>query len=368
MRILVINTLPTEKNGISNVIFNLFSNISIRDNIKFGYVSNSHIDTYYANKINTYGIKSYVLKRSLSKTLSYVITLANIAKGYDIIHVHGNSATMALEMIAAKLAGVKIRIAHSHNTTCTNKLIDRILRPLFYALTNGRMACGEDAGKWLFKNLKFEIIKNGIDTTKFLFVNSERLHLRRKFGLDNNIVVGHVGNFISQKNHDFLIDVFYQIHKKNPHTILMLLGEGELMASIKQKVEKLHLSDNVLFMGGISNPEVYLNAMDIVIMPSFYEGLPLSMVEEQCNGLPILCSDTIAIEADLTGSVIFMNLNESSCRWADVALKLISGIDRSILLSQKNRDEIINKGYDIRDTSKKLLSLYYKSLQFYTNC
>lgn len=360
IKVLFVCTVPTDKSGIPNVIFNLLSKIDTRK-YEIGYVSINEPPEFFKKKLQKINAKLYVIPRKLSNPFSYIKNLSKVAREYNIIHVHGNSATMVLEMIAAKMGGVKTRIAHSHNTTCSMKTIDRLARPLFYSLCNGHLACGIEAGKWLFGNREFTVINNGIDVDKFRFDESVRNAVRASFGVKDEFVIGHIGNFVEQKNHSFLIDLFHKFLEVQPHSKLLLLGNGPLMSSIKSKVNDSGINDNVIFMGSVDKPEKYMSVMDVIVMPSLFEGLPLTLIEEQANGLSILASDTITQESNITGLVTFKSLNDSPEEWAFVLNEILSrNINRNIT-SENSISKIKEKGYDILESSTKLYN-YYKTI------
>lgn len=360
MRILLVNTVPTYKNGITNVIFNIVSS-SMCPNLNYGYVSISEPDAYYRKKLEEYNIPLYIIPRKILNPLKYIISLKKVAKDYDIIHVHGNSATMVLEMIAAKLSGVKLRIAHSHNTTCSLKLVDKLMRPLFYKLCNGRLSCGEEAGKWLFGQNDFVVINNGINSEKFKFNQSDRENFRNRYNLSNKFVIGHIGNLVDQKNHIFLLDVFYHILKIQPNSNLLLIGDGPLKEVVRNRAEELKIADKLFFMGSVDNPQNYLSAVDLIIMPSLFEGFPLTLVEEQANGLKCLVADTITNMSNLTGFVEFLSLNTSSKDWAIRAINLSKDtVDSRKSRSEKAKELISLKGYDIKATTSKLIDFYHR--------
>lgn len=364
MKVLMVCTVPTERSGIPNVIINLMGGLTLQmiNDLKLGYVSINKPDDSFTDKLTVWGIDNYVVERKISHPLGYVRLLSRIAKEYDVMHVHGNSATIVLEMIAAKIAGVPIRIAHSHNTTCRMKLIDKLMRPLFYKLCNGRIACGKEAGEWLFGNRDFIILNNGINTDKFKFDFGKRDEIRGKLGVGNSVMIGHIGNFVSQKNHSFLIEVFYEFHKQNPNSKLLLLGDGPLRDIIQNRVNFLDIASSVIFIGSVKNPNEYMNAMDMIIMPSLFEGLPLSMIEEQCNGLPILASDTISTDSNLTGLVKFKPLKDSAAEWAKEAVKIASVNIRNKEVSDIAIGEIIKCGYSIKDSASQLKTYYIEKL------
>ncbi len=364
MKVLLVNTVPTERNGVTGVVFNCLRAFRC-DDMHVDLVAINEPDKSFTDAMEEVNGKVYVIPREIRHPLKYVRRLTKIARGYDIIHVHGNSATMVLEMVAARLAGVRLRIAHSHNTTCSMKSIDRIFRPLFYALCNARLACGVEAGKWLYGKRNFKVLNNGIDTGRFRYDSVKRTEIRKHLGIGDSYVIGHVGNFVEQKNHGFLIEVFHEILRLHPDARLMLLGSGALMDSIKTKAVNLGIIDRIIFLGSKDNPQDYFNAMDMVIMPSLFEGLPLTLVEEQANGLTVLAADTITADSDMTGLVNFESLEDSPSEWAKHAAKILESSVHDDNTSAKAIKMIKSAGYDIAGVAESLLAFYRKELD---NC
>ena len=367
LRILSVCTVPTDKSGIPNVIFNLLSNFP-KDSVKLGYVSINDPSDFYKHKLRDIGAELYIVPRKISHPLRYIRQLAKIAHNYDVIHVHGNSATMVLEMIAAKLGGVKLRIAHSHNTTCNKKVIDWLARPIFHAICNGKLACGVEAGKWLFGDREFKVINNGISTDKFTFSNEKRVAIRKLLNLPLDpsssyksppILIGHIGNFVEAKNHQYLIRIFKEYNSYNPNSKLLLLGSGPLMDEVKSSVDSLGLNDSVVFAGSVDNPQDYMNAMDIIAMPSLYEGLPLTLVEEQANGLPIVAADTITSDANITGNLSYCPISEGDIKtWKKM---IEEGLRSQISRGERSRKSVIQiqeSGYDVSSAARSLLDYY----------
>lgn len=363
IRVLTICTVPTEKSGIPNVIFNLLVAMD-KTGLEMGYVSINEPAHAYRQLLDGMNVKLYIIPRDIKHPFKYINNLQKIARNYDVVHVHGNSATMVLEMIAAKWAGVNLRIAHSHNTTCKLKSIDRIVRPLFYKLHNARIACGIEAGQWLFENRKFIVLNNGINADTFQFSSKVRQKVRVRLGIGEKFTIGHVGNFNNQKNHTFLIDVFYEYHKFTPKSTLLLLGDGPLKREIVQKVESLGLSDDVLFLGSVDHPDEYLNAMDLVVMPSLFEGFPLTLIEEQANGLNILASDTITSKSDLADLVRFKSLNDTAAEWAIEIEDMSKQIERTSLRSKQAIEKIKDSGYDIKAVAADLKTYYFQQMSY----
>lgn len=275
----------------------------------------------------------------------------------DIVHVHGSSAIMSVELIATRLAGCKVRIAHSHNTTCEHQKIDKLLRPVFNWAYTEAFACGSEAGKWMFGNRNFTIIPNGRDIKKYEYNAKNRINYRNKLKVPNEaLVIGHVGRFNVQKNHEYLICIFEELHKKNKNAYLVLVGTGEKLDEIKNAVKKSTVKDNVIFTGAIDNVSDYLSAFDVMLLPSLYEGLPMVVIEWQIAGLPCIVSDVVTKECAITSLVQFKSLEEKPENWA-VSIEKLPVQDR-----EKNKQMVFNNirkaGYDIELGAERLRNIY----------
>lgn len=277
----------------------------------------------------------------------------------DIVHVHGSSAIMSVELVAARLAGCKIRIAHSHNTTCENKKADKILRPIFARNYTTAFACGQEAGRWMFGNCKFTVIPNGRNLKKHEYSTEKRSEYRNRLGIPLDVlVVGHVGRFNRQKNHEYLVRVFREIYKKNRNSYLVLVGTGEKLEAIKTLVKELELGENVIFTGVIENISDYLSAFDVMLLPSLYEGLPLVVIEWQIAGLPCIVSDTVTKECAITSLVKFESIKKEPEDWANDI--------RNLTLQDRNDSkevifkEIKKAGYDVESGAERLKQMYLK--------
>ena len=358
MRVLMINTVPMERNGITNVICNIIENIN-HGEIVIDCVAINTPDSKYKNLLKKYGGEIYVIPNRLSKPHIYVKKLAELIgrNKYDAVHAHGNSHTLALEMMAAKIAGCQFRIAHSHNTTCKYKFVDKIMTPFFEKLCTNRIACGIEAGKWLFRKKEFWVLNNGIDAEKYRFNNVARESIRKKYHIDDDtLLIGHVGEFNDFKNHDFLVSIFAEILKKRK-ACLLLVGIGPRQKIVKDKVNDLKINRNVIFAGAVDNINDYLSAIDIVVMPSLHEGLPLTLIEEQASGLICYASDCITNEANITGNVYFLPMNEGEKEWADTIISNYNECDRDVV-SDKAIGLICKKGYSIKNEVAKLQCYY----------
>lgn len=356
MNILVINTSSMGPDGIMNVIKNMLYAMDKNDvNIDLLAINEP------ADKVRLMfeeaGGKVYVIPRSMSNPIAYLCALVRLIRRgtYDIVHAHGNSATLVLEMLGAQLAGCKVRIAHSHNTTCKYPLLHKVLSPMFQMLCTHRLACGEAAGRWLFGNKKFLVVNNGILTNRFVFNREKRNEIRDLFKIGSEVkLIGHVGLFNEQKNQSYLIDILAKLGSEYK---LFLLGIGHLRESVEQKVRDIGLSDRVIFGGVTDRVEDYLCAFDMLVMPSLYEGLPLTLIEAQASGLKCIVSENITHEVDKTGNLTFLSLEEGAESWAQTVLTSAVCENREEA-SRMAIKRIKASGYDIFDEADKLKKYY----------
>jgi len=366
LKVLNILTSRLNYNGIGMSLLNYYNNINNKD-IQLDYLVPNIVDNklkkqFTAKNNNIFEFDYHGKKLHQSRPLLYCLKLYKLLKKehYDIVHVHGSSSLMFLQLLTAKIAGVRIRIAHSRNTETDHKLINKLFRPLFNISYNVAFSCGKEAGEWLFgKNKKFILVPNGKNSKMFSYNKESRKKYRKKYNLDNKIVLGHIGNFNYQKNHEFLIKVFNQLYKKNNNYFLILAGSGELEDKIKSMAKEMNIESNILFLGQIPVEQVaeLLNAMDIMLFPSRFEGFPNVLIEWQMNGLPCVISDKITKDVKVTDLVYFESI-DSCKKWVD-KVENIKLIDRSIY-KKTIINEIKTSGYDIEENAKMLEHEYIK--------
>ncbi len=246
---------------------------------------------------------------------------------YKVVHMHSSSKNYMILKYAKKY-GIPIRIAHSHNIDFQTKnplkkLIGNLFKKPLIKYATDYFACSKIAGEWLFgkdivESDKFRVIHNAIDYDKFKYNSNIRKKMREEFNFkDSDIVIGHVGRFVEQKNHSFLIDVFYKCYEQNNNYKLLLVGTGELEEFIKEKVRSLGIENNVIFAGFQSNVNDYMHAMDLFVFPSLFEGLGLVLIEAQACGLPCFCTaNTIPKDVKILNNLQFISLNDGALEWA----------------------------------------------------
>lgn len=246
---------------------------------------------------------------------------------YHVIHGHVRS-TASIYLKIAKKHGL-VTIAHSHSTSNGSGIsaaVKNIMQlPIRYR-ADYLFACSDKAGKWLYgekatMQSNYRMVLNGVDLQRFAFNAEKRIQMRNKLGIDKDtFVLGHVGRITVPKNHKFLVELFAEYHKGNANSKLLLVGDGELFEEVKQQIAQLGINDAVVMVGSKTNTEDYYQAMDVFVFPSLWEGLPVSVVEAQANGLQCLLSDVITHDVDLTDQVKYLSLNEKKIWLAEIAV------------------------------------------------
>ncbi|MEN6461352.1 MAG: glycosyltransferase family 1 protein [Syntrophomonas sp.] len=361
-KILILNTIGLDFEGITKSIISYLEATDRSDmEIDFALVS-QNFNPAMLKIIEKMGCNIHVLPLRMKKTFRYFFALRRLIQenGYDIVHAHGNSATLAIEMWAAKLAGCKVRIAHSRNTSTNYPILNQLLKPLFYMSYTQGFACGTEAGRWLFGNNDFKVIPNGKDISKFSYNSNKRIEYRTKLKVTDKVVIGHAGNFNYQKNHEYLIRIFKELACEDKHYVLYLMGEGSLRPQIKKMVEEYELEEQVFFTGSIDNMADMLQAMDIMVFPSIFEGLPNVVLEWQVTCLPCVISDSITKECKLTDLVSYMSLQDGPAAWAE-KIRSIEIVDREEI-KDRVLEQIRTAGFDIEENAKQLKEIYYELL------
>lgn len=329
--------------GVESVVMNYYKNID-RAKVQFDFFVESTSKIIDKDLIESLGGKVIIIP-SLKHIFNYQKTLRKLFKDgkYDIVHAHKTTLNV-FSLRAAKKAGIKVRISHAHSTTSPKEkvrnVIKNILKMFSKMYATNYFACSETAGRWLFGNKAFDcgkvkIINNGIDIENFKFDEKVRKKYRTKYLIDNAFVIGHVGRFVQQKNHLFLLDIFNEILSVKPESVLLLVGDGPLYKDVIRRARELKISEKVVFCGTHKNTSVFYNMMDCFVLPSLYEGLPVVGIEAQINGLPCFFSNAITSEVKKTSNSYFLSLKATDGLWAK---------------------EIINKSYDYHDLTNRINS------------
>ncbi|ELC8400769.1 glycosyltransferase family 1 protein [Clostridium perfringens] len=350
--------------GLETMLMNYYRNID-RTQIQFDFLTHRPNKSDYDDEIIGLGGKVYYAPRLYPQNyplyFRYMKHFFKEHPEYTIIHSHIDSMSY-IPLLAAKKAGVPVRIAHSHNTSIDRDFklpLKMLFRKLLPSVATEFCTCGKEAGEFLFPGEKYTFIPNAIDATKFSFSENLRKQKRKDLGILNKFVVGHVGRLSYQKNHKFLIEVFSELIKKEPNSILLLIGVGEKKEEIKKQVNDLGLSNKVIFLGNRSDVNELYQAMDVFVMPSFFEGVPVVGIEAQFANLPCVFSDKIPDEVRFSEKTEFISLNKSTNYWADKILEVSQ---------QQNKRSIsdltlLNSDYNIKNAKSLLENIYLEKVK-----
>lgn len=341
--------------GLETMLMNYYRSID-RTKIQFDFLTHRPYKSDYDDEIEQLGGKVYYAPRlypqNYYKYFKWMEIFFEEHPEYEIVHSHIDTMSY-LPLLAAKRANVPIRIAHSHNIAIDKDykfILKQIFRLKINEVCNYRLACGMEAGKFLFRNKKFTVIPNAIKADKFYYDEDIRKLKRKALGIENQFVIGHVGRFSYQKNHKFLVYVFKEILNINSNCLLLLVGVGEKEDEIKKVINKLEINDKVLFLGNRSDVNELYQAMDIFVLPSFFEGVPVVGVEAQFADLPCVFSDMVPKEIKFTDKSLFLPLSCDTKVWAEKILEFHN--------STRKKKNYENNLYVI-DNSKDILFNYY---------
>ncbi len=348
--------------GVEAVVMNYYRHID-RTKIQFDFICDADSTNIPLEEIESLGGKVIIIP-PYQKLFKYLRELKKILKNgqYKIVHSHISTLSV-FPLYAAKKAGVPVRIAHSHSTSNKKEwkrnLIKNFLRLFSKKYANVYFCCSEVAGRYLFGDKEYNkgnvhLLKNAVEINKFTYNESVRIQKRKELGINaSTTVFGHVGRFVSQKNHLFLVDVFNEYQKLNPDSILLLAGQGPLVETVKEKVKAYKIDNKVKFLGQRSDVNELYQAFDTVVLPSLYEGLVVVLVEAQCAGLPCFCSKEVSPETKISDNLDFLSLKDSPYKWAfliDTKLKTFVRKDCSKTITEY--------GYNI-ETESIQLEIFY---------
>lgn len=354
--------------GVEAVVMNYYRHMD-HNKIQFDFICDDDSTNIPYEEIEKLGGK-VILIPPYQKVIKYHKTLKRVLKdgNYKIVHSHINVLSV-FSLFAAKMANIPVRIAHSHSTTNKKEwkknVLKQVLRPFSKLFATDYFCCSELAGRWLFGNKTYDqgkvyLLNNAIDLDKFKYDEKIRKQKRKELNIkDDTLVIGHIGRFVQQKNHTFLIDIFNEVHKQNNNSILLLAGQGPLMDEIVAKVKELNLEKSVKFLGQRKDANELYQAFDVFLLPSLYEGLPVVGVEAQASGLLCFLSSDMTKETKVLESTTIMNLSNTSKEWADSILNKVSKYKRNNTIK-----EISSNGFNIKEEVKSLTHKYLNLLEW----
>lgn len=308
----------------------------------------------YDEEIKAMGGKIFMIPQKSKNPIKSFTAIKKIVKEnqYKSVLRTCQHSLASIDLLAAKLGGAKKLIYRSSNAGITEKGFGKFINSLFSFLPkiipNVKIAPSTEAAEFVFGKKAVSsgnviIMPNCLDYDIFEFDMTKREKIRRQLNLEDKHIIGHVGRFNKQKNHYFLIDIFNDIHIKDNKAHLLLIGKGELENDIRDKINRMNLKEYVTIISPVNNVNEYYMAMDVLIFPSFFEGMPNVIIEAQATDLPCILSDTITKEANITGKLIYRSLSDDSQMWANYAIRAISDIRNS------NRKVYEEKGYIVKD-------------------
>jgi glycosyltransferase involved in cell wall biosynthesis len=360
--------------GAETMIMNYYRHLD-RSKVQFDFLLHRKERGFFDDEIESLGGKIY--RMSPINLKNYFVYKKKLKLFFDehpeysIVHSHLN-ALSSIILSVAKNKNIPYRIAHSHlavESLVITKILKKntdikaTIKDSIQSLVRGKVskvathyfACGEKAGNWLFgkKNkAKITIINNAINASLFTYNTATADKIKEEFGLNNKKVIGHVGRFNEQKNHFLLIKIFNEICRKDESCVLLLIGNGNLKDKIKEEAKRLNIDKKIYFLGLRDNIPELLQAFDLFLFPSLYEGLPVTLIEAQASGLKIVTSSTVTKEVDMTGLITYIDLEKPASYWAESVLYNINYNRRNTL------DQIREGGYDIHENAKKLQGFY----------
>lgn len=347
--------------GIESFLLNLTKCIN-REEFQFDMLMRGN-NQYLESNLEKLGVKIYKVPTNIIEYYKFLKKLL-ISKNYDYVHVHKNSAANILLPIMVKKYSKAKLIIHSHNTNPSSGshiaiMLHKINRRKLLKLSDYRYACSDTAAKWMYgKNYKSEnviIVKNGILVNDYIYNPGLRRKTRTELNLNGKYVIGHVGAFRKQKNHQFLIELFSKLNLSNSE--LILVGDGPLRHEVEKQVKDLGIENKVKFLGSRHDVSNLLQAMDIFVMPSLWEGLSISTIEAQTSGLPLILSNKVSRLSALTNKVEFLSLKDIN-QW----IREIKIVKHSNFTRQNESRIIQSSGYDMKVTAKKIEKTYESNM------
>lgn len=352
-----------DRAGTETFVMNVFKNID-RSKVKFDFLVSKSSGDGYEEEATQLGASIFMFVPRRDGIRSHIKSLNDFfskhASDYDAIHFHSNSFTSMLPVAIAKKHGIKARFVHCHSISTLgthNKLLHRLNRMRISSLATHYLSCSSEASKWGYSGTeaysKSIIIPNGIDLERYKFNSEHRGRIRRELGIEERFVIGNVSGFRTGKNHKLMLDILSDVKKEIPSSLLMFVGGGGNIEEIKKLAKEKKIEDSVLFLGFRNDVPQLMQAMDMFLFPSSFEGFGLVAIEAQTAGLPVLASDRISRETNLTELITYFPLEKPASEWARLITKAYP-----ISSDRKFDDHLL--AYDISSTCNLLLDLYEK--------
>lgn len=359
----ILHTLPTlDGGGIDRVLYEY--SIRMAPDIKIDFIVHTDYKGILEDDLINKGCQIFHIPPLHTNRKEYFSRINKIIKNghYDLIHVSQGYKGLIF-LVYAKFYGIKTRIVHSHSAFIPESKKEHFIRLgctfLTKCIATSLFACGKDAGLWMWGRKDYErgkicIMTNAINVNAFEFSQEKRKLQRDKHNLNDKFVIGNVARISHEKNHHFLIKVFSEIHKMRQDAVLILIGRGELEQEVRTQVTQLGLDESVLFMGVREDVSDLINAMDVFLLPSLYEGLPVTLVEVQANGLTSIVSDNVTKEIKIAENIHYLSLNDNEIEWAQYICSL---------QESPRKNYVAGSQYDIEVAVRKMMDFYHKSIK-----
>ena len=335
-----------------------------REKFAFDYVIFGDAVGDYESQVEAAGCRVFHLPEPSEGYPAHLRALNRLMKEnrYHAVHVH-TMFNCGWAMLAAKLNGVPVRISHSHSALVdgggmVKKIYEEVMRTLMLTCATDLVGCGIKAGQRLFGEKQFakrgNLILNGIDVAAFAYNEEKRAAIRTQLGAGDRFILGHSGHLVQVKNQAFLLDLMPMVLEQKPDALLLMLGEGPDRPMLEQKIRDMGLQDHVVMTGNVANVADYLSAMDVFVFPSLFEGLPLSILEVQANGLPCVISDGVPEDVFLTDLIRPLSLNQDKQLWLDAILAAQRGD------TEKYNRQLLDSDYAVEAAMEKIYAIYDK--------
>lgn len=350
------------RGGLETMLMNYYRHID-RTKVQFDFLVHRDFEADYDQEINELGGRIYHVSKLIPWSRKYKQELKYFFQHhpeYRIVHVHQDCLS-SVALKCAKECGIPIRIAHCHSKTLKvdiKSIIKKYYMKKIPRFATDCFACSKVAGDWMFSGHSYHLLPNAIETDLYTYSQEKRKQIRTILHLGNSFVIGHVGRFDSLKNQSFLVDVFTEFIKLNNNARLILVGNGKNRIRIENKVKKLGLEEKVIFTGVRSDINDLLQAMDIFVFPSLYEGLGIAAIEAQAAGLPCILSNRVPKECKLTQDVEFLSLTEAPIIWAKRIFNYQNYLRKNTCL------DIYKAGFNICENAMKLQKYYCDEVDY----
>jgi len=354
-----------ESGGIESFLHNVIMRMDL-SRLEVDIVAAQVCESVFTSELEKKGVRFYELSGSQHKLGQNHKIFKRLLRErqYDAVHLNIFQGLSLYYAYLAKKTGVLVRIAHSHNSALRQSrtkwlklFLHNLAKKILAENATEYWACSKLAAEFMFlpKNLKkYEFIPNGIDIERFRFNDEVRKKICKDLGIEDKLVIGNVGRLCYQKNQEILLDIFAEVQTQNPESVLLLVGEGELKVDLQQKAERLGIADKVIFYGVTDKVQNLLWAMDVFVMPSRFEGLPVTAVEAQAAGLPCILSDRITRECGLTENTVFLSFDAKKELW----LKAINELSSKNLSRAKGAGVIRSAGFAVEDVAQRIEKVY----------